>query len=66
VPLLRKPAADLNSDCVVDYPDLGILADNWLMLNPQDPAIDLNSDGAINLKDYALLADTWLDELLWP
>jgi hypothetical protein len=41
MPLLRKPAADLDADCVVDYPDLGILADNWLIKNynvtPSDP-----------------------------
>jgi hypothetical protein len=30
MPGLVKPAADFNSNCVVDYPDLQIMTDNWL------------------------------------
>jgi regulation of enolase protein 1 (concanavalin A-like superfamily) len=30
IPSLVKPAADFNNNCIVDYPDLDILADNWL------------------------------------
>ncbi|UCG55668.1 MAG: hypothetical protein JSU70_12455 [Phycisphaerales bacterium] len=38
---LAKPANDLNDDCVVDYLDLQILTDNWLIstyeVSPADP-----------------------------
>ncbi|MFH1372008.1 MAG: LamG domain-containing protein [Planctomycetota bacterium] len=59
------PAADFTDDCIVDYADLRILADNWLLL-PADPNIDLYEDGAIDFRDYAVLADSWLEEILWP
>jgi hypothetical protein len=31
VPSMSKPAADINSDCTVNYLDLDILAGNWLL-----------------------------------
>jgi hypothetical protein len=31
MPELRKPAADLDNDCDVDYDDLAIMASDWLM-----------------------------------
>ena len=31
-PNLVKPAGDFSDNCVVDYPDLDILADNWLRI----------------------------------
>ena len=38
---LRKPETDLNSDCIVDYADLQIVADQWLssgyLITPADP-----------------------------
>jgi hypothetical protein len=30
MPLIAKPAGDFNNNCIVDYPDLEILANNWL------------------------------------
>ncbi len=30
LPSVQKPAGDLNDDCVVDYSDLSLMADNWL------------------------------------
>jgi hypothetical protein len=30
MPLIQKPAASFNDDCVIDYLDLEILIDNWL------------------------------------
>jgi len=60
------PAADLTgSDCMVDYSDLQLLTNNWL-LTPQNPAIDMNENGTIDLRDYAVLASMWLEEILWP
>jgi hypothetical protein len=56
---------DFNGDCFVDYNDLDILTDNWLLL-PADPNIDLNKDTKINFKDYAIFASKWLSAALWP
>ena len=40
-PDILKPAADLNNDCVVDYADLQMLTNNWLVstfqISPADP-----------------------------
>jgi len=63
-PDLIKPAGDFNNDCVVDYPDLAILAGQWL--GGTGLTADLNADSSVDFKDYALLADMWLEELLWP
>jgi hypothetical protein len=62
---LRSAADFTGSDCVVDYRDLQLLTNNWL-LSPADPNIDLYEDGTIDLKDYAILASMWLEVLLWP
>jgi len=41
VPSRAKPAADLNNDCMVNYADLEILTNNWLIstyqVQPQNP-----------------------------
>ena len=59
------PAADLNSNCVVDMADVELMASEWLA-SGADMAADLNSDGTVDFEDYAVLADSWLDEQLWP
>jgi hypothetical protein len=46
VPSLRKPAGDFNNDCKVDYTDLQILTNNWLISSYQIVPID---PGAGNL-----------------
>ena len=56
---------DFNGDCFVDYSDLDILTNNWLLL-PADPNIDLNKDDKINFKEYAILASQWLSAAVWP
>jgi hypothetical protein len=68
VPSLGKPANDLNGDCVVDYLDLDIMAQQWLQAIPPATALsaDLNADKKVDLKDYAKLADAWLEQILWP
>ena len=65
LPSLGKPDADFSGNCVVDYPDLKIMANEWLV-DANDLQADLNLDSEVNFKDYAGLADTWLDVLLWP
>ncbi len=41
VPSLRKPEADFNNDCRIDYADLQMMTDNWLIstyqIVPADP-----------------------------
>jgi len=46
VPSMLKPAADLNDDCVVDYLDLEVLANDWLLA---DSFITTSNPGAANL-----------------
>jgi hypothetical protein len=68
VPSMAKPAADINSDCKVDYPDLDVMANQWLRTIPPETTLsaDLNTDNNVNMKDYAALAASWLEEKLWP
>jgi hypothetical protein len=65
VPSLAKPVADLSGNCIVDYADLDIMANDWLA-SGAGLAADLRQDNVINFKDFAILADSWLEELLWP
>jgi hypothetical protein len=46
VPSMLKPAADLNDDCVVDYLDLEVLSNDWLLA---DSFITTSNPGAANL-----------------
>jgi hypothetical protein len=68
VPSMGKAAADLSGNCVVDYLDLDIMAQQWLQAIPPAIALsaDLNADKKVDLKDYVKLADSWLEEILWP
>jgi hypothetical protein len=68
VPSMGKPAADLSGNCVVDYLDLDIMAQQWLQAIPPATVLsaDLNADKKVDFKDYAKLADSWLEEVLWP
>jgi regulation of enolase protein 1 (concanavalin A-like superfamily) len=60
-----RPVADLNNDCVVDYIDLKIMAEEWL--NSNGLQADLYEDNKVDFKDFAVLAETWLEEpTLWP
>jgi hypothetical protein len=66
LPAILKPAADVNSDCVVDYLDLDTMANQWLMSAPPALSTDFNTDSKVDLKDFAKLAQGWLEEKLWP
>jgi hypothetical protein len=65
VPSLAKPAADLSGNCIVDYADLDIMANEWLDKGVAVVA-DLDGDDDVDAKDFAILADAWLEEILWP
>jgi hypothetical protein len=58
------PHADLSGDCVVDYKDLKIMADEWLCSG--SCAADLYLDDKVDFKDFAVLVDSWSDSSLWP
>jgi hypothetical protein len=60
------PVGNPAGDCKIDYQELEIMADYWLMTPPPDYSIDLNGDGTINFRDFAVLVDMWLEEQLWP
>jgi hypothetical protein len=64
--LLMKPAGDITGDCVVDYSDLDMMAEQWLDTAPPALIADLNADNKVNLKDFAKLAQDWLEDALWP
>jgi len=58
------PNSDINGDCIVDYRDLWMLAEDWLACC--GAAGELYPDGKVDYKDFAVLADEWLDDKLWP
>jgi hypothetical protein len=58
-----RPVADLNNDCVVEYEDLSIVAQEWLT---SGVLADLYGDGNVDFRDYAIVAEGWLEERLWP
>jgi subtilisin family serine protease len=51
--------ADLNADDSVNYGDVKILTDAWL-LQKRLLAPDLDRNGVVNLTDFAILAHYWL------
>jgi len=57
--------ADLNLDEVVDYLDLELLAEHWLV---KDTLVreDLDRDGIVDFRDFALLLEQWEPQLPVP
>ncbi len=54
--------ADLTDDGFVNYSDLKVFTDNWLLAGPAGYNIaDLNCDGNVKFDDYATLALQWLE-----
>ncbi|MFH1369829.1 MAG: right-handed parallel beta-helix repeat-containing protein [Planctomycetota bacterium] len=53
---------DLDNDGSVDYYELNILADEWLLAGLQT---DFNSDGIVDFADFAQLARQWLWTAAW-
>jgi len=58
------PYADLNGNCIVDFRDVEIIADEWLKSG--DVTADLCQDNQIDFKDFAVLANSWLEKKFWP
>ena len=61
-----QPEADINDDCVVDWNDVKIVADDWLEQYSEITPPDLNEDLIINFLDYQILADGWLEDTKFP
>lgn len=51
-------ACDYDGSGSVDYPDLRILAQNWLSATSNNPA-DVTGDDTVNFRDFARLASQW-------
>ena len=56
--------ADLNNDGVVDFEDISLMAEDWLIGKQKDPG-DLDRNGVVNMKDYALLGWIWQKSTDW-
>jgi len=49
---------DLNYDCEVNYKDLSMFVDQWLMSGILDS--DFNHSSTVDAKDFSILAEDWL------
>jgi len=71
-PSIIKPVADLNGNCTVDWPDMGIMAEDWLEIEEaaESPAnlydAEPPDEQVINFRDFAVLLNSWLEQKLWP
>jgi hypothetical protein len=63
---VSSEAKDLTGDCMMDYRDIEMMAEQWLDTAPPELSADLNADNQVDLKDFAALAQDWLTEVLWP
>jgi hypothetical protein len=50
--------ADFTDDCIVDFRDFAVLAEEWLRCGQADIYPDCN----VNLMDFAILAQEWLED----
>jgi len=50
---------DINEDCVVNWQDFALFAEQWLQTGP-DLAGDFNFDQVVNWQDFTLFAENWL------
>ena len=55
---------DLDNDGIIDYYELGVLANEWLWTGP-GLQTDFNSDGIVNFEDFAVLANQWFWTAGW-
>jgi hypothetical protein len=56
------PAGDISEDCLVDFTDLAILADQWRQ-NSGELSADISPDGGddvVDLNDLFVLTGSWL------
>jgi len=55
-------AGDLNNDCVVNWADLKVVADNWLgRCRYGNECGDITGDYRVNMLDYQTLAGNWFE-----
>lgn len=55
-----SPAADLNTDAIVDFRDIGVLAQSWFTLD-ESGRVDLTGDAWIDARDLTVLCHQWLE-----
>ena len=59
------PIGDLDHDCYVSWPDMGVAAFHWLETGCVDfgrcAGVDLDVNDNVDLGDFCLLADHWLE-----
>ncbi|MHC4501402.1 MAG: hypothetical protein ACYS21_20115 [Planctomycetota bacterium] len=55
---LELLASDIDDSGAVDYGDISMLGDYWL-LEGEHLRADLSEDGIVNLRDFAIIADEW-------
>jgi len=51
------PIGDLNGDCQVNFLDIKVFAEQWLV--PPESSADLDRDDEVDMSDFALLAEQW-------
>ena len=60
----RSTPGDFNSNCIVDFADFAILANQWQQ-PPGSPSADIAPeeapDGFVDGLDLAILCDNWLE-----
>jgi len=56
--------ADLNNDGVVDFEDISLIAEDWLIGKARNPS-DLDRNGVINMCDFALFGQIWQKSTDW-
>jgi beta-glucanase (GH16 family) len=54
---------DLNVDGIVDFQDLGIMADEWLTDGTTADIEPAEGDGIVDFRDFAVLAENWLKSI---
>jgi hypothetical protein len=56
---LFPPFGDINLDCRVDFRDLAVLCEEWLLEELSWDVWPNDGDGFVNFLDWALFADEW-------
>lgn len=51
--------ADLNQDCYVDFLDIGLLAENWLISGSQYDISGNKQPGKVDFSDFSVLSESW-------
>jgi hypothetical protein len=59
----ERPAGDIDGDGDVNWDDIWLVAQQWLLDPPVDslPSADLNGDDNVDFLDWAILANDWTE-----